>query len=201
MHRLTKPMTSMVCCTRHRSWIPSTAFRAAAPFSSSSTQGGDHDDFWSSVKNAAETTSAYQQATDADITAHTDVRQVNVAHERPMTRSPNSSPYPRPGSSFSYSESSEARSSDGGYDRGVHRRPVFNMGHPLHLSPVRKVGVRVYQETLLVDIRQHFRGEDGKIWPTSKGISLTVPQYVRLKSCLSVIDDLIRAGGGNPDGV
>lgn len=72
------------------------------------------------------------------------------------------------------------------------REPVFDMFGSMHLSPVKQADVRSFKGTTLVDIRQFFKGNDGTILPTKKGISLTIPQWRRLQAAMGEIDHKIR---------
>lgn len=179
----------------HQSWSHPVAL-----VSSSSGEGGDHDDFWTSVKNVAETTKAYREAADPgteanpwDLDAKVDGRVDNFISSSKQVQERSSSPdqlgVPREDPRSS-GLAQEVRS-------GNQTSPRFDLNYPMNLSPVKKVDVKRFQGALLVDIRQYFKAEDGTTRPTTKGISLTVPQYMRLKACLDIIDSRLRESGGD----
>lgn len=173
---------------------------------SSSSQGeesgtDDHDDFWSTVKSGAETAPAYQKA------MHTAASPDNQTFEW-AAPSASGSVLP-PGEAYRQGSGGGARSqgresragATHGGNNGYITEPAFDMSHPLHLSPVRKISVRMYNGTMLVDIRQYYKAGDCDPRPLAKGISLTVPQYAKLKEVIPMVDDMIRAQGADPDGV
>lgn len=78
-------------------------------------------------------------------------------------------------------------------------QPAFDMSSPFHISPNRQVQVRNFEGTLLIDIRHYYReGLSGAVKPGSKGIAMTLPQYIRLKAALAAVDAKIREHGDDP---
>lgn len=154
---------------------------------SSSSDGPDHDDFWTSVKAEAESTPAFRKA-------------VSVATP---TAGPSSAEWATPGSDATkpvrpagqayqpYNDEPRPVSGEP-YQQQPHipfEQPrVFDMTSPMHLSPVKLVTVSSFSGALLVDIRQYFKSPEGATLPLKKGISLTIPQWRRLKEAINEID-------------
>lgn len=64
----------------------------------------------------------------------------------------------------------------------------------MHLSRGKQVTVSSFNGRMLVDIRQYFKNLEGATLPTKKGISLTIPQWRRLREAMDEIDSRAREG-------
>lgn len=192
--------------------------RPSTVFVSTSSSEGDHDDFWSSVKTTATATPAYQEAArptpnSRSLRNDLGVKDTKLGLYDPRVndeKDANFSELSRISageaalerSSHSWNSSSQGGDPFNGNDTGnSHTEAVFDMSHPTHLSYTRQVRVQRFQGKLLVDIRHFFKEDNGTIRPTTKGISLTVRQYERLKACLDVIDGMLRDSSGPSDSV
>lgn len=144
------------------------------PNTAAASAGSHHDDFWSSVTSAAQTTPAYQNVASVEGSNWEGQLPPGQAYQIPTNNhGPDDRPSPPP--------------------------PSFDMSSPLHLSPTRRIDVRNFNDILLIDIRQFYKDQSGNVKPGTKGISMTVPQYVRLKAALATVDARIREHGGDPD--
>lgn len=52
--------------------------------------------------------------------------------------------------------------------------------------------MREFRGKVYVDIREFYTDSNGDLKPGKKGISLTAPQYQKLKGLLSEIDDALK---------
>ncbi|KAJ7072299.1 RNA polymerase II transcriptional coactivator [Mycena amicta] len=60
------------------------------------------------------------------------------------------------------------------------------------LGKTKRVTVRQYKKSVLVDIREFYQDkETDEMKPGKKGISLSVEQYEQLKTVMSVLDELV----------
>ncbi|CAM6116984.1 unnamed protein product [Calypogeia fissa] len=59
------------------------------------------------------------------------------------------------------------------------------------LSKTRKVTVRAFKSTILVDIREFYSKNDGDLLPSKKGISLTKDQWNILRDHIEDVDAAI----------
>eukprot|EP00903_Cladosiphon_okamuranus_P006215 g6109.t1 len=174
-------------------------------FSSSST-GSEHDDFWKAAETQAKTTPAYQQATQAS----GDTPSLSVDGDQwavPGGFGPGQMPM---GEAYGPSSTSgdgnksalhpSPPSSSTPHPRpGYQKDHVFDMLDSMHLSPTKQAEVFTFRGMTLVDIRQHYKGANGEILPSKKGISLTIPQWRRLQEAIGDIENKIhqreREGG------
>jgi hypothetical protein len=69
----------------------------------------------------------------------------------------------------------------------------------LELSKTRRVTVRQWRASTLVDIREFYADGEGVWKPGKKGISLTREQFMRLRELMPVIEGLVE-GKGEPTG-
>ena len=69
---------------------------------------------------------------------------------------------------------------------------VNNEGdHYFEISGKRRVTLRKWQKSLLIDLREYYDAADGEPKPGKKGISLSVEQWKALKQHIPAIDKLI----------
>lgn len=185
MQRLTKSLRCVLhrrlyCRARHapRIWCP----YQASPLCSSSSDGRDHDDFWTSVKAEAESTPAFRKAVSvATPTAGT----ISAEWATPGVDATKSV---RPAGQAYQPYNDEPRPVSGDPYQKQPYTPLFDMTSPMHLSPAKLVTVSSFSGALLVDIRQYFKNPEGATLPMKKGVSLTIPQWRRLKEAINDID-------------
>lgn len=173
---------------------------STTPLSSSSSDGGEHDDYWTSVETEAKRTPAYQKAAGmgaSEAKADDKVEWANPggsdASQRPLR--PAGEAYQPHG----YRRNNTDFKDQGGRQQfeGGPPEPIFDMEDPKHISPIKLVDVRFYKSVHLVDIRQYTRNAEGAVIPTKKGISLTVAQYKRLKGAMADIEKELEMNGLN----
>lgn len=165
---------------------------------SSSSTGSEHDDFWTEAQTEAKTTPAYQQA--ARASSDTPSRFVDGDQwAAPGNFGPGRMPMGQaygPSTSGDRNNSGPPPFTPSTNTLDPHQRhlpePPFDMLSSMHLSPVKQVDVRTFKGTVLVDIRQYFKNDDGRISATKKGAALTVPQWRRLQAAMGDIDSKLR---------
>lgn len=157
----------------------------------SSSDEGNHDDFWTEVKTEAQLKEeAYQEAARVEVSTSTPLGGEWAAPGQSFSK-----PSERPaGEAYRpYSQRLPPMTSQQqGQRQHEQLEPAFDMQSSSHLSPMKKVVVRKFEGIVLVDIRRFFKTRGNAAIPGKKGISLTVPQWKRLKAAMDDIDSQIQ---------
>ncbi|GAB2273048.1 hypothetical protein Dimus_007857 [Dionaea muscipula] len=120
------------------------------------------------------------------------IRERKAESEEPAAEQPEQQPQQQP-----VEEEEEKEEEEEEEQRGTKRsagvKEYDDLGDRIicHLSDKRRVTIQEFKGKTLVSVREYYK-KDGKMLPTSKGISLTVDQWLSFKKNVPDIEKAIR---------
>lgn len=138
------------------------------------------------AKSSSHLSKEFISSSDEDSTPTTPSDSKPTMQDAPLSSPASSSKRPRKEASQEEPPSSQTSQLSITVKRNKDGEPFVD------LSAKRRLTLRKWRSSLLIDLREFYAGSDGEDLPGKKGISLSLDQWNRLKESMGEVDRLIR---------